>query len=192
MATVEGLYTAEASGEPMTAHESVTFVAGGIEGDRYETGTGHYAPYDVCEVTLLDAASVETVAREHEIDISDGRHRRNVVTRGIDLRDVLDATVRIGDAVIRGTRPRPPCAYLEAVTGVDGIASALGDGRGGICADVLQPGPVAVGDGVTIVQPDPETAGRAIADRLADGEATRVSSDDSDASTTDAHPTDTH
>ena len=174
MATVTGLYTAPDSGEPMIAHDAVTLTDNGIENDRYATGNGHFAPFDTCEVTLIAQTAIDHAADDHGIDIGDGRHRRNVVCEGIDLRDLLDATVRIGDAVIRGTRPRPPCAHLEEASGLDGVAAALTDGRGGICADVHYPGTVAVGDEITILEPDPETVGRRIAARLADGDPERV------------------
>lgn len=170
MGRVTGLFTAEASGEPMIEHETVEVVDGGIVGDRYCSGEGTYSLETGCQMTLIAQSAIEVAADRHDIDISDGRHRRNVVCAGVDLQQLLDATVQLGTTMVRGTRPRPPCAYLEELTGTDGIASALTDGRGGICVDVLQPGTVAVGDPIEIRQPDPETAGRQIAARLADGD----------------------
>ena len=168
MAEVVDLYTAPEGGEPMVAHNTVDAVEGGLVGDRYLRGTGYYAPYDVCEVTLVASEALETIRERFDIDLRDGRHRRNIVTRGVDLGDLLDATVRIGDAELRGTRPRPPCAHVEDVAGEDGVASALGDERGGICAAVTTPGEIAVGDAIEIVEPDPREMGEAIAARLED------------------------
>lgn len=179
MSHVAALFTAPASGEPMVEHETVEFVEGGIAGDRYCEKTGYYSETDPADVTLLAQSAIETVADEYDLDISDGRHRRNVVCAGVDLRDLLGATVRIGRAVVRGTRPRPPCPYLEDVSDTDGIANALSDGRGGICVEVIEPGTVAVGDSIEILQPDPETAGQQIAQRLAgDDEPSRADPED--------------
>ncbi|MEA1930075.1 MOSC domain-containing protein [Halohasta litorea] len=166
MGTVEQLFVAPESGEPMAETRSIEVVEGGIVGDRYLQGTGYYSPYDVCEVTLLEAESVETIHEEFGIDLRDGRHRRNVVTRGVALHDLLESTVRIGSAELRGTRPRPPCAHVEEVAGEDGVANALGEGRGGICARVIEPGTITVGDSIEIVEADPRTVGAAIAERL--------------------------
>ena len=69
-------------------------------------------------------------------------------------------------AVLRGTRPRPPCAHLEAVAGEEGVARALRELRGGICAEVVDPGTVAVGDGIEVLEADPRSEGRRIAERL--------------------------
>ncbi len=122
---------------------------------------------DGCAVTLVASEAIAAVREETGIDVSDGRHRRNVVVRGFGegMDDLLDASVRIGEALLRPTRRRPPCTHVETLAGEDGLASALRN-RGGLCCDGLESGPVAVGDEVRIESPDPEAAGAAIADRL--------------------------
>ena len=166
MGHVEALFTAPADGEPMARVESVDAVDGGLRGDRYLLGTGHYTPYDVCQVTFVAGEALDEIDREYGIDLTDGRHRRNVVTRGVDLRSLLETTFRVGDAAFRGTRPRPPCAHVERVAGERGVARALKEGRGGICADVVGEGTVRVGDDVTVVEASPRDVGAEIAARL--------------------------
>jgi MOSC domain-containing protein YiiM len=163
---VEGLFTAPADGEPMEPRESVEAVEGGLRGDRYLLGTGHYVPYDVCEVTIVAGEALDEIREAYGIDLSDGRHRRNVVTRGVDVHALLETTFRVGDATFRGTRPRPPCAHVERVAGEEGVARALKEGRGGVCADVVSPGRVSVGDDVAVVEASPRDVGAAIAARL--------------------------
>lgn len=167
-ATVRQLFTAPEGAAAMEAHDRVTCREGGIVGDRYFDDSGTYAPFDTCEVTFVSWAAVETIREETGIDLSDGRHRRNVVLQGVEPTDLLETTFRVGAATFRGTRRRPPCAHVEAVAGEEGVREALGEGRGGICADVIEGGEVAVGDGVEVVEADPRTVGAEIADRLAD------------------------
>ncbi|AUV81781.1 MOSC domain-containing protein [Salinigranum rubrum] len=169
MGHVEALFTAPADGEPMQSHEAVDVVDGGIDGDRYLLGTGHYAPFDVCEVTFVSGEALDEIRETLDIDLTDGRHRRNVVTRGVDVHDLLETTFRVGNAVFRGTRPRPPCAHVERVAGEAGVARALKEGRGGVCADVVEPGTVRVGDDITVVEASPRDVGRDIAARLRGG-----------------------
>jgi MOSC domain-containing protein YiiM len=161
-----GLVTAPESGAPPERREAVEIRPDGVEGDRYRRGDGRFQ-LDGCAVTLVAAEALDAVREETGIDVSDGRHRRNVVVEGFGpgMDDLLDATVAVGDARLRPTRRRPPCAHVESLAGEDGLASALRD-RGGLCCDVIDPGRVAVGDPVDIVDPDPRTAGAAIADRL--------------------------
>lgn len=164
--TVEQLFVAPEGSAPMRSLEAVEALEGGLEGDRYRKGTGHYSPYDVCEVTLVEWEAIEEIRERFDIDLIDGRHRRNVVIRGVDVHDLLGATFRLGDASLRGTRPRPPCAHVERVADEPGVAEALKDGRGGVCAEVVEPGTVRVGDDLAVIEEDARTVGRRIADRL--------------------------
>jgi MOSC domain-containing protein YiiM len=154
MPTVADLFVAENGSEPMQAVESVEAVADrGLRGDRYFAETGYYSPFDVCQVTLIASEAIAEIDAATGIDLSAGEHRRNVVTDGIDVHGLLDHRFRIGDAVLEGSRPRPPCAHVEEMVGEDGAASALGEGRGGICADVIETGEIRVGDSITDVEP---------------------------------------
>lgn len=162
---VEAAFVAPTGGAPMEHRSSVEAVDGGLVGDRYRRRTGHFAPMDVCAVTLIAGEAIDAIQEAYGIDLTDGAHRRNLVTRGVDLGDLLGATVTVGDARLRGTRRRPPCAHVERVAGTDGLARALRD-RGGICADVVESGTVAPGDRIEVIEPDPRTAGRTIVDRL--------------------------
>jgi len=169
MPTVAQLWTAPDAGEPMERRERVEAVAdGGLRGDWYFLGTGHYAPYDVCQVTLVSRESLEHVREAFDIDLFDGRHRRNVVVEGVDVVDLLKTRFRIGDAVFEGTRRRPPCAHVEDVADEEGVARALREERGGICADVIESGSVGVGDELAIVEQldDPDALADAIRDRV--------------------------
>jgi MOSC domain-containing protein YiiM len=161
---VEAVFVAPDGGAPMRSRDSVEAVPGGLRGDRYCTGRGHYAPYDVCEVTLVGAPDLRAIEAETGADLADGSHRRNVVL-SIDPTDLLDTTFRVGEATMRATRRRPPCARVEELAGVEGLSRAM-SGRAGVCADVLSGGAVAVDDRVEVLEDDPETVGRAIAERL--------------------------
>ena len=142
---VTALWIAGDAGEPMTAVDAVRAVPGGLAGDRYLTGEGYYAPFDGCEVTLVAGEALDAISEEAGLDLSGGEHRRNVVTRGVDLSTLLETRFRVGGAVLEGTRPRPPCRHVEDVAAMPGLMDALRD-RGGICADVVEAGRVAVGD----------------------------------------------
>ncbi|MFP4217816.1 MAG: MOSC domain-containing protein, partial [Salinarchaeum sp.] len=124
----------------------------GLEGDRYCTGRGHYSPYDVCQVTLVQAEALEQISKRSHLAVTEGQHRRNVVVRGGDVHDLLGKRFSLGGARLEGTRPRPPCRYLERVTGQDGLLRALADGNGGICARVAESGEFSEGDEVCDVE----------------------------------------
>ena len=151
MSEVRQIWTAREDSAPMESVESIRAVEGGLEGDRYLTGEGYYSPFDVCEVTFVAWEALTEIRESTGIDLTDGRHRRNVVLEGVDVHDLLDARFRVGEAVFEGTRPRPPCAHVEEVADEEGVTRALAQGRGGICADVVEPGEFRVGDPVEVL-----------------------------------------
>ena len=59
----------------------------GLEGDRYRRHEG-WAPRGTA-ITLVEAEAVEAIAEEHGIHLPPGGTRRNVVTRGIRLNDLV-------------------------------------------------------------------------------------------------------
>lgn len=167
MPTVQQLWTAPEGGAPMVARDSVEAVAdGGLREDRYFLGTGHYSPFDVCQVTFVDSGAIAYIRETFDIDLTDGRHRRNVVV-DTDVVDLLDTKFRVGDAVFEGTRRRPPCAHVEDVADEEGVARALREERGGICAAVVESGAVSVGDDLTVLEQldDPDSLADAIRER---------------------------
>ncbi|SIR69543.1 MOSC domain-containing protein [Haladaptatus litoreus] len=165
MAHVIDLFIAEADSEPMQSVTDVQAVANrGLRDDRYFNGTGYYSPYDVCQVTLIAGEAIDEINRESDLDLRAGEHRRNIVTDGIDVHELLKHRFRIGDALLEGTRPRPPCAHVEQVNEQDGVARALKSGRGGICADVVESGQISVGDSITEIEAIDKTG--SIIDRL--------------------------
>ncbi|WP_435156891.1 MOSC domain-containing protein [Haladaptatus sp. DFWS20] len=165
MSHVTDLFIAAAGSEPMQSVTEVQAVANrGFRNDRYFNGTGYYSPYDVCQVTLIGGEAIDEINREFELDLTAGEHRRNIVTDGIDVHELLNHRFRIGDTLLVGTRPRPPCAHVEQLNEQDGVARALKHGRGGICADVVESGQISVGDSITDIESIDKTA--SIIDRL--------------------------
>ncbi|WP_049998973.1 MOSC domain-containing protein [Halococcus sediminicola] len=164
MAAVETIYTTPEGSAPMETVEGIEAVERqGLRGDRYMKGTGYYSGMDECEVTLIESEAIEEIRDDYDIDLSDGRHRRNIVTRGVSVQDLLDQEFRIGEATFEGTRPRPPCAHVEQVADESGVARALKNHRGGICVSVVGGGELRVGDELEVLG---ETDGEDVADAI--------------------------
>ena len=76
--------------------------------------------------------------------------RRNVVTSGIDLLDLIGLEFAIGSARFRGAGPCSPCRYIEGLNGRPGLLREI-DRRSGLRAAVLERGVVHVGDEFSIL-----------------------------------------
>ena len=151
--SIEEIYLTDSAGEPMQRCVEVAAVAGrGLEGDRYLLGTGRFSPRDVCEVTLISAEGLELMKREFGVEVEAGQHRRNLVTRGVDLESLRDRRVAIGSSgvIVDYDRPRPPCGYLERIT-EPGMTKAMGRGGAGIAVRIVVGGVIREGDMLTIL-----------------------------------------
>jgi MOSC domain-containing protein YiiM len=72
--------------------------------------------------------------------------RRNVVTRGGVLSELIGASFVVGSTQLLGVRVCDPCRYIERFSR-EGIFDALA-GRGGLRARIIRSGLVRVGDHV--------------------------------------------
>lgn len=141
---VEGIFVSPEKGLLPEPVESVRALAGrGLEGNRYFFPSD--APPGVA-LTLIAAEAVEALEREHGISIETRESRRNVVTRGIDVNELVGKTFRIGGVECRGIELCEPCRDLQAMT-KPGIIKGLAH-RGGLNADILSDGEIRVGDAV--------------------------------------------
>jgi MOSC domain-containing protein YiiM len=147
--TVESIHIAARAEEPTRAVETVSVVAGcGIEGDRYfrESGNGtfHEADKRGQDLTLVEAEAIEGLAADTGVELAPGEARRNVVTRGVALNDLVGRRFTVGEVEAVGNRLCDPCSHLQKLT-QPGVLKGLAH-RGGLRADVVRGGAIRVGD----------------------------------------------
>jgi MOSC domain-containing protein YiiM len=139
---VEGIFFGSVRAAPLERVESVQVRAGaGIEGDRF----GHK------DLTLFEAEAIAHLAQEAGIELAPNEIRRNVMTRGVALNDLLGHRIRIGQVEAFVTELCHPCSHLQKLT-QPGVLRGLVN-RGGLNADVLTDGAIRVGDGIEDLGP---------------------------------------
>jgi MOSC domain-containing protein YiiM len=137
----------------MQRRDAVAAVAGSrLRGDRYANHAGHWSPDDECQVTLVAGEILDEIGDGYGVSVHEGEHRRNVVTRGVDLARLVGRSFRVGEAVLDFDRPRPPCRYIASIT-EPAMTRALGARRGGICARIVEGGGIRVGDEIALLGP---------------------------------------
>jgi MOSC domain-containing protein YiiM len=145
---VEAIYIA-AEAEAPTAPLAVahTQAGKGIEGDRYFDDDGTYSDDPRSEgrdITFVEAEAVEGLARDTGIELGPGEARRNVVTRGVALNDLVGRRFAVGETECVGRELCDPCNHLEKLT-QPGVLKGLVN-RGGLRADIKRGGTIRPGD----------------------------------------------
>src|SRR3954463_1642388 len=96
--TVEAIYVAERSGQPMRAIDEVVGAAGrGLLGDRHcrPADAPPLAPADrVPDVSLVEAEVLDSLRDDYDLDLPGAETRRNIVTRGVRLNDLIGRQCR--------------------------------------------------------------------------------------------------
>ena len=151
--TVEHIHIAGERGAPVRAVESIELVKGiGILGDRNELKPGEWDDSHLGEeLTLVEAESLERLARDHGIHLQPGDTRRNVTTRGISLNDLVGRRFRVGEVMAEGVKLCEPCADLERMVGKPIIKPLLH--RAGLRALLVNSGTIRAGDQVEELGP---------------------------------------
>lgn len=148
--TVEAIFLAPDSGDPMEAVESVEAVAGrGLRGDRYYREQGLYNRRedlpDATDVTLIESEALEAAERDEGTTLEPRKTRRNILTRDVPLNHLVDREFNVGGATFVGERLCEPCGYMQELAETDGAVAALTH-RGGLNANIIDSGTVAVDD----------------------------------------------
>lgn len=146
---LSAIFVADQAGAPMRSlDQALALTAAGLADDRYASGRGFWRLTDGCQVTLIHAEDLARAQRKHGLALDAGQHRRNLVVSGLSRTELRDREIRIGDALFDWHRTRPPCGYLDRVSG-RGTAKALGR-QAGHCLRVRRAGLIRVGDPVIV------------------------------------------
>jgi MOSC domain-containing protein YiiM len=142
--TVEAIFVAPEAGATATAVDCVRALPGrGLAGDRHVAGTGTFpSGLPGSALTLIEAEVCESFAPA----LGGDEHRRNVVTRGIDLNALVGHEFTVGALRCRGMRLCEPCTVVERYAARPVLRALVH--RGGLRADILAEGELRVGDPV--------------------------------------------
>lgn len=143
---VVSIHIAAAAKAPMTSVDEVHAVPGkGLKGDRYFKQAGTFSkPLPDREVTLIEIEALEALQHDYGIALELGDGRRNIVTRGVPLNNLIGREFQVGEVTLRGLGPCEPCSHLEKLTQKKLRRGLIN--RGGLRAQILTDGKIRVGD----------------------------------------------
>jgi len=97
-------------------------------------------------ITLIAAEALEGLREDTGIELSHEASRRNLLTRGVDLNALVGRRFTVGGVECEGVELCEPCNRLAKLT-ERGVLRGLVH-RGGLRADIVSGGELAVGDAV--------------------------------------------
>lgn len=119
----------------------------GLVGDRYHKGIGTYSHIPKPRgVTLIEEESLAAVEDEGDLKLAASESRRNILTRGVRLNDLVGKEFYVGGVLLRGFELSEPCEHLQQVTGKPVIKPFVH--RCGLRAGIVSGGTIRVGDAI--------------------------------------------
>jgi MOSC domain-containing protein YiiM len=119
----------------------------GLDGDRYAKGIGTFSGHKgQRDVSLIETEAIEAFEHESGVSLTSAEIRRNVVTSGVRLNDLVGKEFNVGKIRMRGLRLCEPCTHLVRLTHPATLRGLVH--RGGLYAAILNEGEMAVGDSI--------------------------------------------
>ncbi len=149
-ARVEGIFIGHEEKGPISEISEVSAVAGrGLEGDRYfRTDDADGDPTE--EITLFEAEAITQTNDETDLEVVPTDMRRNIMTSGLTLLELIGKRVRIGEAIVEPMEDNPPCKYLEGIIGKEILKPMIR--KGGVRGRIIQSGTIRKGDAIEVLE----------------------------------------
>ena len=149
-----------AAGEMVSVAQARAFADRGLEGDRFFRESWSAVKRSDKAVSLIEEEVLQLAAGELGVESIADKSRRNIVTRGVPLIELLGREFTVGGVRMRGIRLFEPCAHLVKISQLPGIFKAL-EHRSGLKAAILTDGLLRVGDPVVLAHVGQSAAAQA-------------------------------
>ena len=118
----------------------------GVLGDRHFKEFND--PYN--QLSLIESENIDYYNVKFGLNIPYINFRRNIVTKGIQLNDLVGKKILVGNVELEGIDLCRPCRHLTEVLGQDNILKEFLR-RGGLRCQVLTSSNIKIGDKIKIL-----------------------------------------
>jgi len=146
MSVVYEIGITEKNNQEIEKKETIEVVASkGIVGDRYF----HDFNGDREQITLIESENIDYYNNTFNTKFTYLEFRRNIVTKNIQLNDLVGKTITVGEIKLKVNDLCRPCKDLQNRLGKDNIIKEFLR-RGGLRCEILSSGTINIGDKITI------------------------------------------
>ena len=119
----------------------------GIVGDR------HFNEYNdpYCQISLIESENIDYYNSKYGLNISYIDFRRNIITKGIKLNDLIGKIIQIGKVKVEGIDLCRPCKHLSEILKQQNIIKEFLR-RGGLRCQILNSSEIKVGDQIKVLE----------------------------------------
>ena len=118
----------------------------GIVGDRHFQEFND--PYN--QLSLIESENIDYYNNKYKLNIPYIDFRRNIVTKGIELNDLIGKKIQIGDVLIEGIDLCRPCRHLSEKLNQDNIIKEFLR-RGGLRCRILSSSKININDEIKVL-----------------------------------------
>jgi MOSC domain-containing protein YiiM len=137
----------ENNNKKINSVNAIDLVAGkGIIGDRHFKD--YNDPYN--QLSIIESESIDEYNRKYNLDIPYLDFRRNIVTKGIKLNDLIEKKLMIGNVNLEVIDLCRPCRHLSEKLKKDNIIKEFLR-KGGIRCQILNNGKISTNDQIKII-----------------------------------------
>ena len=118
----------------------------GVVGDRHFDN--YNDPY--CQLSLIEAENIDEYNLKFGLNIPYLDFRRNIITKGIKLNDLVGKKLSIGNAEVEGIDLCRPCRHLTEMLDQENILKEFLR-KGGLRCQILSSSQIKVGDSIKVL-----------------------------------------
>ena len=127
--------------------ESIEVLANkGVVGDRHFDN--YNDPY--CQLSLIEAENIDEYNLKFGLNIPYLDFRRNIITKGIKLNDLVGKKLSIGNVEVEGIDLCRPCRHLTEMLDQENILKEFLR-KGGLRCQILSSSKIKVGDTIKVL-----------------------------------------
>ena len=147
MAEVFKLGITVKNNQPIKEVNSIEVLANkGIVGDRHFHDSND--PYN--QLSLIEAENIDEYNIKFGLDIPYIDFRRNVVTKGIQLNDLIGKKLKVGNIELEGIELCRPCRHLTEMLDQKNILKEFMR-KGGLRCQILSSSKISIGDKINLL-----------------------------------------
>ncbi|OUW63731.1 MAG: sulfurase [Pelagibacteraceae bacterium TMED201] len=113
----------------------------GVVGDRHFKNFND--PY--CQLSLIESENIDHYNIKYGLNISYINFRRNIVTKGIQLNELVGKKFKIGNVKVEGIDLCRPCRHLTEILSQNNILKEFLR-KGGLRCQILSSSKITIGD----------------------------------------------